>query len=461
MITSLKTNDIQMKKIMFYIGLLCLNGLLSCSKFLDEKSDKSLSIPKSLDDLQALLDGYSTINQAYSWAGEEASDDYFISTKNWQGIANQDTRNNYIWNDAALLNAAWISPYKVVFVCNTVLEEIDLVDRKNREQEYERVKGTGLFIRAFALYEVVSLFAPVYSLENVKKLGIPVRLSTTIDEDTPRSTVEDTYRQIVGDLKEAATLLPQNTAYKNRPTKQAAYGLLARIYLAMADYPNALDASNKALAYGKELLDYNTVNAGSAAPFTIANEEVIWLASTNSASPLLAPARCRVDTLLFAHYTDDDLRKKAFFTKNADGYYTFKGAYDSRINGFVFKGVALDEIYLIKAECEVRSGNAREGLKSLSVLLDKRYKSSSYPMDFTIGQEEALAFVLKERRKELLFRGLRWTDLKRFNLDPSSAITLVRKIDQQEYTLKPDDPRYVFLIPSYVMAAANFEQNPR
>lgn len=450
-----------MKKIVLYIGLLCLNCLLSCAKFLDEKSDKSLSIPKTLDDLQALLDAYSTMNLAYSWAGEEASDNYFLSTKNWQGIADQDTRNNYIWNDQAMLNPAWISPYKVVFICNTVLEEIDLVNRKNREQDYQRVKGTGLFIRAFALYEVASLFAPAYSKQNVKKLGIPVRLSTTIDEDTPRATVEETYRQIVEDLKEAAEFLPLNTAYKNRPTKQAAYGLLARIFLSMSDYPNALDASNKALAYGGELLDYNTVNLDLAAPFTVSNEEVIWLASTNSASPLLAPARCRIDTLLFKSYTDDDLRKSAFFTKNADGYYTFKGAYDSRVNGFVFKGIAVDEIYLIKAECEVRSGNSREGLKSLSVLLNNRYKTGTYQMDFTLSQENALALVLTERRKELLFRGLRWTDLKRFNLDTSSAIILVRKIDQQEYKLNHNDLRYVFLIPAYVMAAAKFEQNPR
>ena len=82
-------------------------------------------------------------------------------------------------------------------------------------------------------------------------------------------------------------------------------------------------------------------------------------------------------------------------------------------------------------------------------------------MDLAFNQEEALALVLTERRKELLFRGLRWTDLKRYNLESSSAETLVRKIDQQEYKLDPNDLRYVFLIPSYVMTAAKFEQNPR
>lgn len=450
-----------MKKIHLYIGLLCLNCLLSCTKFLDEKSDKSLSIPKTLDDLQALLDGYSNMNLAYSWAGEEASDDYFLSTKNWQGIVNQDTRNNYIWRDEAKLNAAWIAPYKVVFICNTVLEEIDLVDRKNREQDYHRIKGTALFFRAFALYEVASLFAPVYSSKNLKKLGIPVRLSTTIEEDTPRATVEETYRQIVDDLNAATEVLLVSTAYKNRPTKQAAYSLLARIYLAMSEYPNALDASNRALSYGMELLDYNTVNSNLAVPFTPSNAEIIWFASTNSVSALLAPARCRIDTLLYASYASNDLRKNIFFTKNSDGYYTFKGTYDSRVTGYLFKGLTMDELYLIKAECEVRGGNIQEGLTNLSDLLSYRYKSGTYQIDLKLNQEDALELVLEERRKELLFRGLRWTDLRRFNLDDSSAKILMRKIDHQEYTLRPDDLRYVFLIPTYVMLTAKFEQNPR
>lgn len=450
-----------MKKIHLYIGLLCLNCLLSCTNFLDEKSDKSLSIPKTLDDLQALLDGYSNMNLAYSWAGEEASDDYFLSTKNWKGIVNQDTRNNYLWRDEAKLNAAWIAPYKVVFICNTVLEEIDLVDRKNREQDYQRIKGTALFFRAFALYEVASLFAPVYSSKNLKKLGIPVRLSTTIEEDTPRATVEETYRQIVDDLNAATEDLLVSTAYKNRPTKQAAYSLLARIYLAMSDYPNALDASNQALSYSMELLDYNTVNSNLTVPFTPSNAEVIWLASTNSVSALLAPARCRIDTLLYASYASNDLRKNTFFIKNSDGYYTFKGTYDSRVTGYLFKGLTMDELYLIKAECEVRGGNIQEGLTKLSELLSYRYKTGSYQIDLKLNQEDALELVLDERRKELLFRGLRWTDLRRLNLDDSSARTLVRKIDQQEYTLRPDDFRYVFLIPTYVMITAKFEQNPR
>ncbi|WP_159729474.1 RagB/SusD family nutrient uptake outer membrane protein [Sphingobacterium sp. 18053] len=453
-----------MKKIHLYFGLALYWSLLcmvSCTKFLDEKSNKALSVPKTINDLQALLDAYGTINSVYSSTGEEASDNYFLSAKNWQGIANQDTRNRYIWQEQGKLNADWISPYKVVFICNTVLEELEVLGKEKSEQDYQRIKGSGLFFRSFALYELASLFAPVYAAENIEKLSIPIRLSTTIEEDTPRGTVGQTYEQILSDLETAAELLPEHTAYINRPTKRTAYALLARIYLAMSDYANALKASTQALSYGKELVDYNSINLTAAAPFNTTNAEIIWMAGGNTVSALLAPARSRVDSILYSSYADNDLRKKAFFTKNADSYYTFKGTYDGRVQGFLFKGLTVDELYLIQAETQVRVGEVQEGLKSLAVLLSNRYVKGTYQPDLTMEHEQALKLVLEERRKELLFRGLRWTDLRRFNLEKETAMTLQRKLDQEVYRLAPDDLTYVFLIPDNVIAIAGFPQNPR
>ena len=64
-----------MKKIHQYFGLaLCwsLLCMVSCTKFLDEKSNKALSVPKTMTDLQSLLDAFGTINRGYSSTGEEA-----------------------------------------------------------------------------------------------------------------------------------------------------------------------------------------------------------------------------------------------------------------------------------------------------------------------------------------------------------------------------------------------------
>ena len=73
----------------------------------------------------------------------------------------------------------------------------------------------------------------------------------------------------------------------------------------------------------------------------------------------------------------------------------------------------------------------------------------------------ALAKVLTERRKELLMRGLRWTDLRRLNRDSRFAVTLSRTVQGQEYLLPPGDPRYTLLIPNEVIVNSGIAQNSR
>ncbi|MOA51075.1 SusD family protein [compost metagenome] len=75
--------------------------------------------------------------------------------------------------------------------------------------------------------------------------------------------------------------------------------------------------------------------------------------------------------------------------------------------------------------------------------------------------ESALDVVLKERRKELLFRGLRWTDLRRLNLDPTTARTPKRELDGKIYTIEPNSPNYVYPFPDNVIQLAGLIQNER
>ena len=67
---------------------------------------------------------------------------------------------------------------------------------------------------------------------------------------------------------------------------------------------------------------------------------------------------------------------------------------------------------------------------------------------------------LKERRKELLFRGLRWSDLKRYNRD-GAGISLERTVNGTTYTLPPNDLRYAIAIPEDIIKMTGMPQNPR
>jgi hypothetical protein len=72
---------------------------------------------------------------------------------------------------------------------------------------------------------------------------------------------------------------------------------------------------------------------------------------------------------------------------------------------------------------------------------------------------ELLGIILVERRKELLFRGTRLTDLKRLNQDSRFAVTLKRKLNGTLYELSPNDNRYIAQLPK-IVTDFGVKQNP-
>jgi hypothetical protein len=97
----------------------------------------------------------------------------------------------------------------------------------------------------------------------------------------------------------------------------------------------------------------------------------------------------------------------------------------------------------------------------LNTLLTARYHAGAFSPLSAASAAEALVLVLKERRKELLFRGLRWSDLRRFNLEKGKEVTLERQLNGTVHTLPPNDPRYVLPIPDIVIQLGGIPQNQR
>jgi hypothetical protein len=101
-------------------------------------------------------------------------------------------------------------------------------------------------------------------------------------------------------------------------------------------------------------------------------------------------------------------------------------------------------------------------MQDLNTLLQKRFRSTGWTPLTAANSADALDKVLAERRKELPFTvNIRWTDLRRLNMDPVFAKTLIRRISGQTYTLLPGSPRYVFPIPDPEIRISGIEQNPR
>jgi len=119
-------------------------------------------------------------------------------------------------------------------------------------------------------------------------------------------------------------------------------------------------------------------------------------------------------------------------------------------------------MYLTRAECYARGGDATDAMNDLNTLMAKRWNNTvPFPTYTATSATDALNQILTERRKELCFRGLRWADLRRLNQDPAYAITLQRLLNGTTYSLPPNDLRYTLLIPLDEIQLSGIQQNSR
>jgi hypothetical protein len=444
------------------IAVCLLILLVSCQKYLDKKPDQGLVVPTTLHDLQSMLDFTYQLNQFCPSAGEIASDNFYVSDADWLA-ADHNTQQNYVWGDDVFNeydDNDWTDTYQWVLYGNTVLEDVEKIKPSETElASWKNIKGSALFIRAHAFYWLTQEFCEVYNKQTASQdAGIAIRLTSDINAPTVKATVQASYDQIITDLKTAAGLLPLTPEYKTRPSKPAAYALLARTYLAMQDYDNALLYSDSCLQLYNNLIDYNSLSVSAYNPVPQFNDEVIYQCIFIGWSMMYPPV-AKVDSNLYASYTEDDLRKTIFYKPNNDGSHSFYGSYNGSDDKF--SGIATDEIYLLRAECEARKGRLNDAMKDLNTLLRKRYATGSFHGLVAQNADDALQIILNERRKELVWRGLRWTDLRRLNAEGRFTTTVTRYIDGVLYSLPPNDKRYVFQIPQKVIQLSGIEQNPR
>lgn len=444
-------------RILLGLILLCLQ---SCSNFLETKPDTKLAIPNTFEDCQALLDGYGTINMGYPYVGELCADNFSISADNWSSLGDYEDRMLYIWDkETAPVITQWASPYQAVYIANQVLSILKELPVGTRREQLE---GAAYFYRAYALFSLAEIFAavPQKNGSNGDIPALPYRTSPNVEEKSVRVTLKEYFDLLLKDLEQAENLLPVINGLPSRPSKTAVAALFSRIYLYMQDYEKALFYTNKALVNNSMLMDYNTLSVDEESPFKQFNDEVIFQAISTGTYTYYYTV-WKVDPDFFQSYADHDLRKNLLFMENEDSTFSFKGNYDGEFNQAPFSGLAVDELILTKAECLVRSNQINEALTSLNRLLEKRYRRETFEPIAVQDASQLLQIILNERRKELVMRQRRWSDLKRLNLNSQTATILKRQIGDKEYQLLPNDPFYTFLIPQEIINNSTLTQTIR
>ncbi|QKJ28403.1 RagB/SusD family nutrient uptake outer membrane protein [Mucilaginibacter mali] len=458
----MKTNHPYYLPLLLVITTIVFSGCKKQDDLLNAKPNQALNIPSTLADLQLLIGNENIFNRNYPSLGLLSTDDYFVDAGLWASSF-ASGKNAYVWAKeiySANTNVGdWNFPYQAVYYANTILSILPTIHTSNSQQTAANtIKGSALFYRAISFYNLVQTFAMPYdSTTAAKDLGVPLPLMPDLSSKLPRSTESQCYEQIINDLNSALPLLADQSTSKTRPSKAAVLGLLSRIYLVMGNYNKSLKYATDCLALYNKLQDFNKLDPSAFPVYPNFSPEEIFHASMigydeNSFS-------AQVDSNVYHSFNDPhDLRLAIFFYNN-NGEIEFNSQFD--FNNANAAPIATNEIMLTKAECEARLNSTSSAMSDLNALLVNRWVTGTYKPLVAVSADDALKQILKERRKELLFTGLRWSDLRRLNKDTRFAITLYRNINGVTYSIAPNDPRYALPIPDNEIALNPIPQNPR
>lgn len=458
------------------IALIILLTASSCKKIDEYLSKKTIGtdvVPSTLSDFRAILDNYNFMNIRFMNIGMAGTDNIYLPDANLTS-QNQQVRNVYLWEKDIFVGTAsadWNNTYQIIEYANIALDGLSRLDAsKENPVVFNEVKGDALFFRAYCHYLLSQVYCKTYDKATAATdLGIVVRTSSDVNIKPGRATVQQTYDQMISDLKTAVELSPVLPDNRFRSCKATANSLLAKIYLVMGDYENAAKYATDALSQFNTLMDFNGgpgVTPTATIPFSTFpnNPEVIFSGFVNNGLVVSLfyslGTTAYVDSNLYKSYTNDDMRKTLFFSGTTADKISFRGSYVG--NTFAFGGIAANEIYLVRAEAYARLKKTNEALTDLNALLAKRYNTATF-VPVNIQEPEALVTrILEERRKELpMTAQLRWEDLRRLNKEPGRAVQLTRRYNGNTYTLPPNDPKYVLPIPDNEIQLSGISQNER
>ncbi|WP_394972829.1 RagB/SusD family nutrient uptake outer membrane protein [uncultured Croceitalea sp.] len=343
----------------------------------------------------------------------------------------------------------WTEHYNAIFSYNSIINNIENASDINvRGNDFlaKKYKAEALLGRAFEHLWLVNIFAQPYSETSKSSPGIPYMINDDSSLPTPsRETIEDTYAKIEQDLTEALIDLPDSPDISTRGSKAAVYGVLARMYLYKQDYDNVIINAQKALNIKNDVLDFTTF---PTLPDLAKHENIenVYVRVIAGRTAFFKP----LSSDLSALFNPLDLRRNlyAFF-----GRFGFQHVYP-------MIGISVPEIMLSKAEAHARKNELTNALDILNELSQKRL-FVALPLSST-NQEEVLNWVLEERRRETMVSGLRFSDMRRLQLEGRIGVVTHDLENGDLVNLEEGSNRYTLAIPKVVIDKnPEMQQNPR
>ncbi|MBR0223398.1 MAG: RagB/SusD family nutrient uptake outer membrane protein [Bacteroidales bacterium] len=489
-----------MKRYMQHLAMaaVLLLGLTACEGFLDTTPTSSVvdkNAMVTLADAGIACNGLYTPLKYYTlygtyipYMGDLRADNLYPRSADGTGAV------IYTWQyestQSSYFGTLWDNYYNVIMRCNTFIENIDACEASSssdiaKKQDYT---GQAYAVRALCYFDLARLYGQTYTYDNGASLGAVLITETVGPKEArlPRSTVAETYNQVLSDLAKAKELLSRNTNLGHF-NYWAARLLEARVYLYMGRNSEALAAATDVISnspyrmvsgdgyanyWGREgdlesvlelLVSVQGDIDSDGGFYTIYHN--LWFDDANAGASLIPTLKWRN---LFKDTPNDVRGQMIQYDDPATGAkktgeYWLRKFIGNKDQGYTFRRnnprvMRITEAYLIAAEAALAGGNTADASRYLNAV---RKRADVTASDVTATKE----LIQIERQKEFIGEGHRFFDVMRtggqFTSDLAADPHDFRGGAAYTHTLKPGDTKAVMPISSDARVSyPELQQNP-
>jgi len=465
-----------LKTFRFVAALSLVGVVISCSSLLDVEAKKNITgdIYKNEEGIQRALNGaYFNLAGIYDGGdgGELLGGDFLmipsllifesvfeVSWDDINGASYSDfTERNILATNARVENN-WRRAYETINTLNSILINLDNIENAAAR---DRIEGEALAMRGILYFEMVRLWGPQYTTAGagtIDELAIPLLLEPVErpGDAPPRNTVGEVYAQVMDDLSVASALLEPLGTNGTNLSYYTCQAYLMRAAMQMGDYSGAIEHADNILNDGEFSLAStpqeafnNTMNSSedifaiqqtaayNAGNISTGTGLVNFYSSLNGQglgamrvspfylndlfddfdySPEFSDSDLRgtVDTSVGGTSTADNITS-AFYTNLLNDVTVSPSKYMA--NDRVIPIIRLAEVILSRAEARAFLSPVTVDLVALEDYNDIRERAGLTRLDaseFFIGID-LYDSILVERRREFLYEGILYHDMKRRN----------------------------------------------
>jgi tetratricopeptide (TPR) repeat protein len=362
----------------------------------------------------------------------------------------------------------WYVNYKMISATNLVISLYERGELADQSESDLQLVGENYFVRAFAHFSTLNLFAKPYT-HDPNGPGIIIRNSDNEPTLKARSTVKEVYEFILDDCRQASSLMKTSTMRgKGYASVYAAYALMSRAFLYMEEPDSVIKYSDLVINSGLYSITDDYPNYFRNA---VESDETIWCIIYAEQDDLK-----KFGSIASMYYSDgnsgwgeeyasdlyrelldenpEDSRSQYIvplldeqgniMTKTGTGiriYYmtkfSFQGGSPTLSSPVMFR---ISEMYLNRAEAYARKGDEAAALDDLDALRMNRNLSNNLFNGTVPAGKTLLQTVLDERRLELAFEGHRSFDVYRNKQDMNRTYWGYHITGLQESDVDYDQP---------------------